>query len=370
MKKLICLLLAALLTVGAASAQMLWEEETPQRVRLDVETSCWTARVDARVYGTQVTSAQVYRTQKRNWGKNPERMPELTALLPDVAACAKSTGWTAEDVTLTSPTGARLSLSPWDNTFVGENGVRLREGTLWDVNFNSTVFQEELCVGELDGLPLEDALLKVEPAAQALGITLGAAPMEGLAVTLADIERATRERQALGLPPEQTIILDWTAKDEHYKLLLPQYYHGLRIFPTQGFIPGRENTPQSCVGVIVGREGLEYLQANFVPGAEKAQGAPFAPIPVEQALETGLRALSESVAAKEMENVRVCEAWLCYVPVADKGSTTQYTMTPAWAFPVLYDNPQMWPEDWTGPTFTLSYAVAVDARSGECITDN
>lgn len=186
------------------------------------------------------------------------------------------------------PTGARLSLSPWDNTFVGENGVRLREGTLWDVNFNSTVFQEELCVGELDGLTLEDALLKVEPAAQALGITLGAAPHGRPGGEARGHRAGDAGASALGLPPEQTIILDWTAKDEHYKLLLPQYYHGLRIFPTQGFIPGRENTPQSCVGVIVGREGLEYLQANFVPGAEKAQGAPFAPIPVEQALETGL----------------------------------------------------------------------------------
>lgn len=370
MKKLLCLLVSALLTMGAASAEMLWEEETPRRVQMDVQTAHWTAQVDARVYGTQVASVQGYRTQKRNWGTHPERLPELVALLPDIAACTKGTGWTAEDVTLTSPAGTRLSLSPWVAAFVGAHGERLLEGTLWEVNFASTDFWDEFRVGEIDGLTLEEAILKVEPAADALGVTLGAAPMDGMAVTLADMERTTQTYLAMGLSPEETLISDWTAADEHYKLLLPQYYHGLRIFPTQGFIPGRENTPQSCVGVIVGREGLEYLVANFVPGKEKAQGAPFTPIPVEQAIEAGLRALNESVGASDMENVRVREAWLCYVPVADKGSTTQYTMTPAWAFPVLFDNPQIGAEDWIGPAYTFSYGVAVDARSGECITRN
>lgn len=346
----------------SASAEMIWEAQTPQRLRTTVGEGGWTVEVDAQIYGLDVETVQAYRVKKRNWGRSPELLPGLEALLPDPLRCEKRTGWTAEDVTLTHPSGKRLDLSPWGNTFASPSGERLLEA-VWDVPFSHVAFREQLEIGELPNLSLGEAVAMAEAAADALGMTLGATPLDGKTVTLADMQQEVQDRKEWGLSPNETIIEDWTQADAHYRLMLPQYFHGLMLYPTQSSIPGRENTPVSAVGLIVRREGLEYLSADFVPGEESEQGEPFTPIPVEQALEAGVAELASSAVAADMGNPRVRQAWLCYVPVADKGSTTQYTAVPAWAFVIHYD-------DLTGchEPALCNMPIAVDARTGECLT--
>ena len=381
-------LLAALtLTAGAARAEIAAQAEPDGHITASVVIDGKNVAVDADVYGGTVQSVQAYRVWPRNYGESPadERL-----WLGDSAIADRKAKLTENDLYMRAESGARLWLTSYLTRFEGVNRERLdAEGfyflKLYDWADDTNTYPEAVELEELEGFSVGAAIQKLAPMMDALGVALEARPFYGFTLSLERLKAATEAHLDYGVNPTETIVEDWSAADEHYRLRLPTRFHGLSVMPWRAVmntLAGEEATDAS-VFAWISRQGVELMDVSFVPGREEAVGEPFAPISAQEALDVCAReakSRSEEWGLGEknrhytgVNNPRIASMTLGYV-LCPQGSDGSCLARPAWFFRVAYDTVALHAvSDWgDGPVEheeaeTWAQIVAVDAQTGEML---
>lgn len=381
------LLAGLMMTACAARAEIVPQAEPDGHLTAGVVIDGKTVAVDADLYGDTVREVQAYRVWPRDYGEHPA---EVRVWLGDSSIVDRKAKRTENDVYMKAESGARLWLTSYLTRFEGVKCNRLdAEGfyflKLYDWADSTNTFPERLELEELGGLSVGEAIQKLAPMMDELGVTLEARPFYGFTVSLDKLEAATAAHLDYGVSPTETVVEDWTQADEHYRLRLPTRYHGLSVMPWQvgmNTLAG-EATTDAAVFAWISRQGVELLDISFVPGREEAAGEPFAPISAQQALDACAREAKSrgeewglGEAGRHYTGVnspRITEMTLGYV-LGPQESDGSCLARPAWFFRVMYDTVALHVvTDWgDGPVEhekaeTWAQTVAVDAQTGEML---
>lgn len=354
------LLAASLALTGATAAAELVEPDTPDgHIATALTIGGVEVRVDADVYGSDVEAVQAYQLSQRNFGTKPENELDLTAFLGDEPVLNRRTMWTEEDVCFETA-GARLDVSPCSVSLRRSEAGRFEN---LGVAFLLSSAAERLTIEELPAFTLEEALGRLEPMLDQLGIIAVKRPVDGTSLALSELRDAAQARLDDGVLPGETVFTAYTQEDECYTLLLPYLYHGLMVMPTGEHLPytNQYETPFAHVNALISRRGVEKLELDFIPGEERADGEPFRPISVEEAL-SACEGLTRP--AVECLNPRIHEIRLGYVFLSRNLSTTEVNARPAWIMNVFSDDNEL---EATMGDGTCRDCIAIDAETGEML---
>ena len=388
MKRWSAALLAALtLTAGTASAEIVPAAAPDGHITQSVVIDGKDVAVDADIYGGTVQEVQAYRVWPRDDGDSPA---DVRVWLGDSEIVDRRAKRTENDVYMRAESGARLWLTSYLTRFEGVNCERLNaEGyyflKLYDWADSTNTYPERVEMEELEGFTIDEAIGSLAPMMDALGVTLEAQPFYGFTVNLDKLNTALAAHLDYGVSPTETVVEDWFTADEHYRLRLPTRFHGLPVMPWR--VPmntlAGEETADTAVCAWISRQGVEFMDIEFVPGREEAVGEPFAPISAQEALEICAREAKS--AAEEwglgevgrhytgVNNPRVSEMKLGYVLYREEDGESCLAR-PAWFFRIIYDTVALHAvSNWgDGPveheeTETWNQTVAVDAETGEML---
>ena len=381
-------LLAALtLTAGAARAEIVPAAAPDGHITQSVVIDGKNVAVDADVYGETVRQVQAYRVWPRNSGESPA---DVRVWLGDSEIVDRRDKRTENDVYMRAESGAQLWLTSYLTRFEGASCERLNaEGyyflKLYDWADSTNIYPERVEMEELEGFTVDEAIGSLAPMMDALGVTLEAQPFYGFTVSLDKLNTALAAHLDYGVSPTEVVVEDWSKADEHYRLRLPTRLHGLPVMPWRVLMNtlAGEETADAAVCAWVSRQGVAFMDIEFVPGREEAVGEPFAPISAQEALEICAREAKSPV--KEwglgernlhytgVNNPRVSEMKLGYV-LCPEGSGESCMARPAWFFRITYDTVALHVvSDWgDGPVEheeaeTWSQTVAVDAQTGDML---
>lgn len=359
------LMAAAMIMLGATASAELVEPEGPDgHIAKNLVIDGVEVTVDADVYGSDVREVQAYKLTQRNFGRRPEEEIDLTAFLGDEEILERRTMWTAEDVCFETA-GARLDVGPW-SVLLRRNEAE-RYGNL-HVAFMLSSIAENQTIRELPAFSLEEALEKLEPMLDQLGITAVKRPADGVSLTLDELRDAAQTRLDYGLLPNETVFTEYTKEDECYPLLLPYLYHGLMVMPTSEHLPytNQYETPLTNVNALISRRGVEELSLDFIPGEEKPDGEPFEPIPVEAALETCEQLTRSYGWSSYGKNARIHEIRLGYVFLSRNLATTEVKARPVW-FMYVFSDLIDGEEANEAVDEVEGRGIAIDAQTGEML---
>lgn len=355
------LLAAALMALSAAAAAELVPPDAPDgHIVQTLSIDGGDVAVNADVYGASVETVQAYWLSQKTFGKKPESTIDLTAFLGKEPVLERLTMWTAEDVRFEAA-GASLSVSPWGvglRRSEAERFENLQEAFL----LNSVA--ERLEIRDLPSFSLEEAIARLGPMLDSLGITAVNRPVDGVSLSLDELRDAAEARLAYGVRPDEMVFTAYTEEDECYSLLLPYLYHGLMVMPTSEHLPytNQYETPFANVNALISRRGVETLALDFIPGKERADGEPFQPISVEEAL-LACEGLPRKVGWEECGNARINEIRLGYVFLSRNLSTTEVRARPAWIMYVFSDDVG---QETIGDEGSVRRdCIAIDAQTGE-----
>lgn len=381
-------LLAALtLTAGAARAEIVPAAVPDGHITQSVVIDGKDVAVDADIYGGTVQEVQAYRVWPRNDGDSPA---DVSVWLGDSEIVDRRAKRTENDVYMRAESGARLWLTSYLTRFEGASRERLdAEGfyflKLYDWADSTNTYPERVELEELEDFTVEEAIAKLEPMMNEIGVTLEAQPFYGFTVNLDKLNTALAAHLDYGVSPTETVVEDWSTADEHYRLRLPTRLHGLPVMPwrvNMNTIAGEE-TADASVCAWISRQGVEFMDIEFVPGREETVGEPFAPISAQEALDACAREARSTV--KEwglgeknlhytgVNDPHVSEMKLGYV-LCPEGDGESCLARPAWFFRIIYDTVALHAvSDWgDGPVEheeaeTWSQTVAVDAETGDML---
>ena len=345
MKRWVMALLAALLlTAGAARAEIVPAAVPDGHITQSIVIDGKDVAVDADIYGETVKEVQAYRVEAQGFGKYYQ---------------------SGEYERLRTENSYFLEIYNWADMMDS--------------------FPEQAAMEQLEGFSVEDAIAKLEPMMNEIGVTLEAQPFYGFTVSLDKLETALAAHLDYGVSPTENVVEDWSTADEHYRLRLPTRLHGLPVMPwrvNMNTLAGEE-TADASVCAWISRQGVEFMDIEFVPGREETVGEPFAPISAQEALDVCAREARSTV--KEwglgeknlhytgVNDPRVSEMKLGYV-LCPEGDGESCLARPAWFFRIIYDTVALHAvSDWgDGPVEheeaeTWSQTVAVDAETGDML---
>ncbi len=356
------LLTVVLILTGATAEAELVEPDAPDgHIVKTLTIGGVEVSVDADVYGSDGKAVQAYRLSQRSFGSKPENEIALTAFLGDEPILTRRTMWTAEDVCFETD-GARLDVSPWGVSLRRSEAVRFEN---LQAAFLLSSVAERLTIQELPGFSMEEAADRLGPMLDQLGIAAVKRPVDGTSLTLGELQEAAQARLSDGVLPGETVFTDYTEEDECYTLLLPYLYHGLMVMPTGEHLPytNQYETPFANVNALISRRGVEKLELDFIPGEERADGEPFRPISVEEAL-SACEELPRPAAWENGLSPRIHEIRLGYVFLSRNLSTTEVDARPAWIMNVFGDDISLAETMGNG---TCRDCIAIDAETGEML---
>lgn len=307
--------------------------------------------VDADVYGSDVEAVQAYRVEKQNPGG-------------------------------------------MDFFYKGEHADRLQSTAGYlDWGDATGFYPERLQMGELKGMSIQKGIQKLAPMLDKLGVTAISEPFDGIAVDLDRLDAATQRHMAYGVAPDETVVEDWTQADEHYRARLAIRYHSLPVMPWKEYTRDFTETPDAYLYTWIGRDGIEYLQVEFVPGEDEALGEPLAPMTAEEALARCAEQAKSRFDAwgygepiyAGVSNAHVNSICLGYVMLPDMeaggsaesrltGMYTRYIARPAWFFTIYLETTANQAVSLEQPephaeAMRAMKIVALDAATGEMLLD-
>lgn len=373
--------LAMACAAGVAQAQIVPDAQPDGHIRRRMVIGGVPVEIDADVYGTSIQSVQAYRLRTLNPCKDARESNtalDLSVWFGDEPVSSTML-FSQDEMRFVAGEGVdalstfdrdTAHISPYSVRFNRMDAERLDEEKLYDPQHKGILYQavrESANIEPLDGLDMQDALDRIAPLLDWLGVTAIARPISGASFTVDDLNAQTQAHLLYGVSPSETVIKDWTAQDEHIELLLPILYHGLMVLPTDAHMPGisQWETGRASVRAIVSRQGVRRLEMDFVPGEERPTGDAFTPITLEEALAACER-IPQSAAMDDIsDDARVSEIRLGYVMMTENIACTEATARPAWMMYVFYDMPiEGYGETYWTRTFK---PIAIDAQTGESL---